>query len=422
MRVAVFQTADHEYRMIWSFHHILLDGWCLSLLYSDLLKIYDGLRQGLRPELAPVRPYADYFRWLSRQDRGAAEAFWRDYVAGDQRCASLPPFTPAPESGSRVASHRFAFAPELAAALKDVAATNGVTLNTVIQGIWAILLVRLNNSADVTFGVTVGGRPAELPGIEKTIGLFINTLPKRISLGGDPSFAELLQSIQRDSVACAKHDFYPLADIQGISARKQRLFDHLLVYENFPEEALERTAAAGALQISYTQLYQELTYPLSVLIDPAHAIDFQFLYDTAIHAPLQIEQIQAFLTTIASGVATDVHRRVSDIGLWRDASPDRRLERGALESRLVDNELRRAFVDRMADLAPDAERTITIENRDGHPSPDGVTGTVFVDGESTGFFGRWRFDGTLRDRRRAGRCNRGRRRVDAHRRARIADS
>ncbi len=179
MRLALIRLDERRWRFLWSFHHLLFDGWCFSILFNE---VFAFAKDG-DPASAQPRPYRDYIAWLSRQDRAAAERFWRGALAGFTVPNRLEVDHPGGEGGH--AEQEIRLSAEATDALQKLAQRTRVTLNSVIQGAWALLLARLSGREDVVFGTVVSGRPADLAGVESMVGLFINTLPLRA--GVDPS-------------------------------------------------------------------------------------------------------------------------------------------------------------------------------------------------------------------------------------------
>ena len=176
------------YQFVWSFHHLLLDGWSTPLVIKEVFTFYEGLSQGRTVELGAVRPYREYIGWLRGQDMGAAEQFWRELLKGFSvpTALGIERRIEAQEKSEvtreRYVEHEVRLTAEATAELQQLARTQQVTLNTVVQGAWALLLSRYSGSEDVVFGATVSGRPASLAGVEEMVGLFINTLPVRVQV------------------------------------------------------------------------------------------------------------------------------------------------------------------------------------------------------------------------------------------------
>src|SRR5215208_2983531 len=182
LRLALIRCEEELHQLVWTTHHLLLDGWSLPLLFREVLQLYDGYARGRELELLPARPFSDYLEWLGRRDAGASESFWRRELAEFRAPTVLsldrgkPGDSPGPEQGEQ----RLRLCPAATARLESAAQRHRLTLSTLIQGAWGTLLSRLGGGEDVVFGVTVSGRSIPVLGIESMVGLFINTLPLRV--------------------------------------------------------------------------------------------------------------------------------------------------------------------------------------------------------------------------------------------------
>ncbi|MFD5503796.1 amino acid adenylation domain-containing protein [Streptomyces sp. NPDC127061] len=220
---ATYLRHDTGAELIVSFHHILLDGWSMPVVERDLAALVTG-----RP-LPPAAPYRDYLVWLGGQDRNKAEAAWCESLEGLERPALLAPAGPdtAPDRS------RLWLSTGLTERLVRRAATAGVTLNTLVQVSWALVLARLTGSRDQVFGAVVSGRPHDLPGVESMVGLFINTLPVRVRLRDDERVDELLCRIQDEQSRLLEHHHARAAEVQRAVGAGE-LFDSIIAFENFP--------------------------------------------------------------------------------------------------------------------------------------------------------------------------------------------
>ena len=265
MRLALARVGEGGYRLLWSHHHLLLDGWCLALVNREVFAAYERRRgaadaeraTGLADaaagddaqELIGGRPYRDYIAWLQRQDMGRAEQYWRRTLHGLERPTPLPlGRPPAADNGEPYGDRMLGLTPEQVRQLVERARREQVTMNTVLQGAWALLLARYGDTDDVVFGATVSGRPAELEGVERMVGLFINTLPVRVRVRGGRGVWEWLRELQGQQVEMRQYEYSPLAQVQAWSevGAGRALFDTLLVYENYPAERAGAGPGSGA--------------------------------------------------------------------------------------------------------------------------------------------------------------------------------
>ncbi|HEX7239238.1 MAG TPA: condensation domain-containing protein, partial [Longimicrobiaceae bacterium] len=185
MRVVLLRTGEREHRVVWSYHHLLLDGWSASLCLRDVLAAYGALCQGRDPQLEPVPPFGAYLGWLRRQDPAEAERFWRAALAGFAAATPVPVERSGARSGGEGERYgiRTRVVPAgLAGRLRAAGRSRRVTLNTLFQAAWGIVLGRYAAERDVVFGSVAAGRPASLPGSDAMLGVFISTVPTRVRM------------------------------------------------------------------------------------------------------------------------------------------------------------------------------------------------------------------------------------------------
>ncbi|MFD8721811.1 amino acid adenylation domain-containing protein [Streptomyces sp. NPDC059629] len=258
LRFTLIRLAPERHRFVLSNHHILLDGWSMPVLLRELFAAY---RDGGRADALPrPTPYRDYLALLAGQDRDATRDAWRRALAGVEGPTLVAPADPArrqayPEPAETELTE------ETTAALTAFARSHGITMNTVVQGVWALLLSRWTGRDDVVFGATVSGRPPELPGVETMVGLFINTLPVRCRLDPEESLAALLTRLQREQAELIGHQHLGLSEIQRIAGTGE-LFDTVTVFENYPDPGDE--AADGGLLVTPVASRDAAHYPLAL--------------------------------------------------------------------------------------------------------------------------------------------------------------
>jgi amino acid adenylation domain-containing protein len=245
MRFALFQTSDIGCQLVWTSHHLLLDGWSGPLVLKEVFDFYGAYSRGEDLKVKQPRPFRDYIAWLQAQDLSKAESFWRETLQGFKSPTRFITAEMSSGTNGKAVAYletRIALPQASASALQTLARQHQLTLNTIIQGMWALLLSHYSGENDVVFGSTVSGRPAELAGVETMVGLFINTLPVRVKLQDDESLVTWLQKLQRDQAEMRQFDSSPLVQLQGWSdvPRGLPLFESNLVFFNLPEEAATR--------------------------------------------------------------------------------------------------------------------------------------------------------------------------------------
>ena len=326
MRFTCIEMGAGQFKLIWSNHHALMDGWCLPVILSDLSHFYHSLQTGKPSGLAPVIPYGQYIGWLERQDIAKAQSFWTKSLASIVAPTALPSSC-LPESVCQdefPTKTRLTFNPDETLALETLAKNSRCTLNVLIQAAWGLLLSRYSGDETVIFGATVSGRPAELPGIETMVGLFINTLPVVMEIPPGTSVMNWLKSIHKRHIDLEDHGYLPLQDIQQLTQVKgQSLFDSIVVFENYPVDELQGTASnKNRLQIKGLAASEQTNYALSVIAARSDVLELKLLSKPGLLADWQLSQLQKHIKNILSGLAANPHSCVQELALLSSAEQD----------------------------------------------------------------------------------------------------
>ncbi|HEX7335226.1 MAG TPA: amino acid adenylation domain-containing protein [Pyrinomonadaceae bacterium] len=318
MKLRLIRLADDHYQFIWTHHHLLLDGWCNTLILKELFACYEAFRQGREPVLEDCRPFRDYIVWLQSQDLAGAEKFWRETLAGFTTPTPLHVNTlkrPRGEQQSFSEEHTLL---SLAAtqALHALARKHGLTMHTIVQGAWALLLNRYSSETDVVFGDVVSGRPSELRGIEKMIGMFINVLPVRMKIDSHETLIPWLKRLQDQQIESRQYEYSPLSQIQQWSDVPQgtALFDTLLSYQNYPVDASLR-GGNGTVRIEEVNTIQMANYPITVTITPVPELMALIKYDCSLFEVDTIRRMLGHFKTLLEQIAANSERQLSDYDL-----------------------------------------------------------------------------------------------------------
>ncbi|MBO4122680.1 amino acid adenylation domain-containing protein [Cupriavidus gilardii] len=238
LRLCLIQVEARRWWLAWSFHHVAMDGWSVGMVLSDVLQSYLALRRGQPLPATAPRPFSAYLQWQGQRDKAASTRYWQQALADVEMPTPLPSGAPETER-SGYAEQKLSLSPALSEAARTVARQAGVTVNTLVQGLWAWVLARHNGSGDVVFGTTVSGRSGDFPGIESMVGLFINTIPLRVRVPSDLPVRQWWRAIQQQAVENQQHEHMPLPDIQRLARPGEggALFDSILVFENYPVDA-----------------------------------------------------------------------------------------------------------------------------------------------------------------------------------------
>ncbi|NLU68776.1 non-ribosomal peptide synthetase [Streptomyces sp. HNM0574] len=270
LRFALLRHAPDRHTLALTLHHILLDGWSLPVLLRELLTLYR--HEGPGDPLPPATPYRDYLSWLARQDDEAARTAWAAALSTlDQPCLLAPAPTTGPTAAPRHLTHHLT--PETTERLHQYVRAHGLTLNTLVQGAWSLLLHSLTGREDVVFGATVSGRPAELPGHHGMVGLFINTVPVHTLVRPAETFTRFLDRLQKEQAELLGHQHLGLTEIQRTTPHAQ-LFDTTTVLENYPLDADAFGASAGEPRVTDVRAQDGTHYALSLTVVPGSPLSF----------------------------------------------------------------------------------------------------------------------------------------------------
>jgi amino acid adenylation domain-containing protein len=318
MRLTLIQRSVNQFYLIWTQHHLLLDGWSAALLINQVFTRYFAPD---RP-LATPRPYGDYIAWLTQQDQTTAQAFWKQYLQGFTQPTGLSPLAEwsdrsAPRQPSQ---HQQQLSATTTATLKAFAQQHQLTLSTVMQGVFALLLSRYTDTVDVVFGVTSSGRPAALPGVESMVGLFINTLPLRVQVPGERAIVPWLQDLQTQQAEALQYEYTSLLDIQSWSELPPgvALFDSILVMENYPVTATADTAGAD-LQIEAVRSLEWTSFPITLLVSGNEQLTIQIKFDQAQFSPSIIDQLLTHVCHLLKSVIDQPQQCLKEILLLTSA-------------------------------------------------------------------------------------------------------
>ncbi|QNN43951.1 non-ribosomal peptide synthetase [Pedobacter roseus] len=315
MRLSVVFLGDGRYEFVWSFHHILMDGWCVGILVKEFFEFYRNLSTGQSLQLNRIEPYSSYIKWLEEIDRAKSFTYWGKYLSEFKSLASLPKFSTGLKPG-RFREQVLTIDGDIRSSLRSLCIELGVTENTFVQAAWGLLLGRYNNTDDVVFGSVVSGRPADIEGIEDMVGLFINTIPVRVRARGGMCFRDLLKEVQQEAISGMEHHYVQLAEIQSLSGVGGALFDHILVFENYPvQEIISQGQETSNEKISLLsfEIFEQSNYSLTVVIIPGDNLVVKLAYNDSIYEDAMIERLKVHLLTLITSVLSSPDAPVGDI-------------------------------------------------------------------------------------------------------------
>lgn len=323
MRFTLIRVEDTVYHFIWSYHHLLLDGWSVPLVLQDMRHFYEAECHGKNVEMAFCRPYRDYIAWLQHQDLSEAEEFWRQRLAGFTTPTPLAvdqaPSRKRTQGGER-AEREIRLSRTTTETLVVRSRRERLTLNTLAQAAWALLLSRYSGEEDVVFGAVVSGRPVDLVGAESMVGPFINTLPVRAHVSPSMSVSSWLKEFQVQQAEAREYEYSPLMQVQGWAdlPRGVSLFESILVFENYPVADASSDGQGGRFELEMVRSIEPTNYPLTLVIDLDAEPRLSIAYDVARFEAATIERMLGHYRTLLEALACGEERRVGELPLLTD--------------------------------------------------------------------------------------------------------
>lgn len=318
MRLALMQTGEDDYIFVWSSHHLLYDAWCRELIIGEVFTCYERYARHSEPELKRARPYRDYIAWLKRQDTGRAKAFWEEELRGFSTPTHLARDRGRPaQQGDQKDEQTILLSVGETDGVAALAKRFHVSLNTVVQGAWALVLSSHSGEADVVFGATVSGRSAPLEGIESMVGLFINTLPVRVQVRDEETVESFLKRMQAGQARAIEHELSPLMQVQVWSevSRGTPLFEYLFLFQNYPVHGAIRERAGALLEITEVGSSETVNYPLMMVAEPGTRLRLKAAYDTGRFDENSIASLLEHMRHVLAAMASGADRRVGQIAL-----------------------------------------------------------------------------------------------------------
>ncbi|WP_024120185.1 surfactin non-ribosomal peptide synthetase SrfAC [Bacillus halotolerans] len=303
MRAAIFKKADNSFEWVWSYHHIILDGWCFGIVVQDLFKVYNALREQKPYSLPPVKPYKEYIKWLEKQDKQASLRYWREYLEDFEGQATFAEQRKKQKEGYEPKELLFSLPEAETKAFTELAKSQHTTLSTALQAVWSVLISRYQRSDDLAFGTVVSGRPAEIKGVEHMVGLFINVVPRRVKLAENMTFNGLLKQLQEQSLESEPHQYVPLYDIQS-QANQPKLIDHIIVFENYPlQDASNEESGQNGFDMEDVHVFEKSNYDLNLMASPGDEMLIKLAYNENVFD-------EAFMLRLKSQLLTAIQQLI----------------------------------------------------------------------------------------------------------------
>ncbi|MDK1290724.1 non-ribosomal peptide synthetase [Pseudoalteromonas umbrosa] len=318
MRINIFHLGDNQCQVLWTHHHILLDGWSVPIIFNDVAKYYYA--QSTTPEIElPLAPaYSDYVSWYLNHDMSQAEEFWSEQLVNYDGPTALPM-----SKGSLInyegqsAEYLFGLNIIETGQLQSLASRCNTTANVILQAAWALLLSRFSAENTVNFGSVTSGRPAGLPGVEHMVGLLINTLPVIIDIDYDKPLSNWLQELHEALIDREQHSYLPLSKIQKLQNKtSDDMFNSVLIFANYPtdDEVMEQASEAG-LSGRFIKSYEGTNYAITLGASLSERLTFKLQYNTAQYTQHDIERLAVYLQTILMSFTSDSEQCIGQVNM-----------------------------------------------------------------------------------------------------------
>jgi len=312
LRLALFQVNDNCHQLVLSYHHIIVDGWSMAMVFGEVFALYEAYSRGRELQLEPSHPYRDFIAWLKQQNLAGAESFWRRMLKDFTVSTSIVGFGTGslPHEETGYSEQQLELSAATTAALLSLGRLHHLTMNTIVMGAWALLLSRYTGRRDVLFGVVMSGRPPDLAGVETMIGLFLNTLPMRIRLSADDLLCSWLKEIQQQQVEMQTYQYSPLTEVQQWSdvPRGEPLFENIFAFENYP-----MTRNGTGLEIVIDMSFEKTSYPLTIMVSPGTQLLLRVLYDDLRIDDATVKRLLQHFQSLLENMAVDFDRPVSNL-------------------------------------------------------------------------------------------------------------
>lgn len=279
-------------RLIFTFHHIIMDGWCLSIVLNDWMKIYEALQNNddtivlIQSETDTI--YEDYARTVADLDKEASLNYWESLLEEYETQASFTGMYPKNDQNAEVKAIFDSLSKEDTSRIQTFAKENSITMNTVVETLWGLILQRYNHTNDAVFGKMVSGRNLQLEGIEQAVGLFINAIPVRVKSEEKDSFVHLAKEIQNQSIESDEHTYCSLSEIQNRTLLGKELIHTIIVFENYAvQEADEAISLLGEME----DYREQTSYPISLSVGAADELSFKLMFDERLFTETEAQLI-----------------------------------------------------------------------------------------------------------------------------------
>ncbi|SCW49988.1 amino acid adenylation domain-containing protein [Paenibacillus tianmuensis] len=326
LRMTIIKLSAEESIALWSLHHIILDGWCSSTVLIQFMQYYAALGKGrtygelkhaISASAADTASYKEYIHWLEKQDKQAAMTYWEALLGDYSGSTALLPIGPSAETKEEMERITLRTSREFTDQVKRAAKRKSITINTILESALGILLQKYNRSSDAVFGKVVSGRNADLSGIDRIVGLFINTIPVRVKTDAETTCEQLLKAMHHQALDSSCYDYCPLSDIQQLNGRGGGLIDVLFVYENYfiDREAFTQGLEDldGRLKIELGESREQTNYPVNVSVSMEETLNLDILYDPRRYGKEEMQMLLERYRIVLKQMVEFPERRIAEV-------------------------------------------------------------------------------------------------------------
>ncbi|PGS36712.1 hypothetical protein COC58_24660, partial [Bacillus cereus] len=310
IRMTVVKTRNNGYSLIISYNHIILDGWSLSILIRELFNGYKEVECGGKIRIINEKSYSEYIDWLITQDKSKANKYWCDYLLGLDDVCEVPYSQSHTLKEYKNKVINFRVPNKLTQKMEDIARRNRVTVNSIMQSVWGILLQKYNNSSDIVFGYVVSGRSPEINDVESMVGLFINTVPLRMKIEKNSRYRDIIKKINSDLINNERYSYYSLSEIQDSTILEKQLINNIMIFENYPIEELE---GINNIEVVGINVEEQTNYNFNITITQKEVMDIKFSFNEYVYSEESVNKIKENFETILNKVVENEDILISDI-------------------------------------------------------------------------------------------------------------
>lgn len=317
-RVHVFKCPNSIYNIIYTFHHIILDGWSVGIVMNEIYIMYDSMVTGNELRLPEPVNMGQYLKWLEHSgSKGESLFYWKKYLKGYEEAVEIPK-TYNGNSGSGYIRHdtEFECSEQLTQRMNEYCRKNHCTLSLLVHAIYGVLLQRMSGKDDVVFGTVVSGRPSVLDNVDSIVGLLINTIPCRVTAKENQTFTELLKEVMNNMVASEKHSHLQLALVQNASSLKSDLIHMVIAFENYYADTVDNSDREYCIEKNVA--YEQTSYDINTVFIPGKRLRIKSTFNEAVYDVRFIEELCKHFNAIAQAVTSNEDIRIDEINIMSE--------------------------------------------------------------------------------------------------------